>query len=92
MYIGGWGEPTGKSFRVVWACVRACERIARWKCIENGIRPAIPFPFCLNRVSFPPPPKSSYPTLVGFIGVYIYIYIYMYILKYRKHLPKIYNK
>ena len=80
------GCSTGKSF----CFVRACER-AVWlpngigaKCLLAGLFPfpflahrASPFPFWGDELSlFPyPTPQTSYPILVGLIGIYICIYI-----------------
>ena len=42
IWIGGWGESTGKSFRFVR---RARTVDVRWKWISNDMRPPFPFPF-----------------------------------------------
>ena len=78
--IGGWGCSTGKSFRFVRAGVRAVwlpsgigSQIPLAGLFPFPFLPwgALPFPF-LPWGAFPcrfPHPQTSYPTLVGLIGI-----------------------
>ena len=64
-------SPTGKSFRVVRACVRAVRMPSeirarnRVRALPFSLFVALLFPFSLESPPLPPP---SYPTLVGLIG------------------------
>ena len=61
--------------------VRTRDLVAKWNWISKGAAVFSPFPFLappsfpfslLGATSFPfslPPPKTSYPTLVGLIGI-----------------------
>ena len=80
MNIGGWGCPTGKWFRFVSACVRAVwlpSGIGYQKLLPalfpfpHWAWGAFPFLFWGDELSFfpSPHPQTSYPTLVGLIGI-----------------------
>ena len=66
-------SPTGKSFRVVRACVRAVRMPSEIRA-RNRVRAPSLFPFAVGCFPFslesPPLPPTSYPTLVGLIGIY----------------------
>ena len=54
-----------KSSEIKWNQVKSSE--TKWNKVKSSE---------IKRVQAnPPPPPTSYPTLVGFIGIYIYIYI-----------------
>ena len=77
------------SFRVVRACARLAmpsqfpgqtvKKKKKKKCLSLFPLSPMAFPFSLRGWLFPfptPLPPTSYPTLIGFIGIDIYIYIY----------------
>jgi hypothetical protein len=76
MYIGGWGEPTGKSFCFVRACARCgCKVGMRLKRCPRGFpfSERAGFPFSLERE----PPPSPQPPIQLQLALLVYIYIHI---------------
>ena len=72
--IGGWGCTTGKSFRFARSCVRAVWLpsgfASQKRMLPFSLYGPPSFPFWGRRIPLPHVPQTSYPFLVGLIGIF----------------------